>query len=88
MEAVDKSRTKGIIEMPTIVPDPPRAWGVKAALKAGKERLRQTVGSVTGRTIERMSVGRSAPIQVGSDRSVETHIGVMDEYNRGEQRRD
>ena len=35
MEAADKSRTKGIIEMLTVVSDPPRAGGVKAAPEVG-----------------------------------------------------
>ena len=38
MVAVDESRTRGIIDMPTAVPDPPRIGGVKEAPKTGKGR--------------------------------------------------
>ena len=38
MEAANRSRTKGIIEMLTTVLDLPRAGGVKAELEVSKER--------------------------------------------------
>ena len=48
MEVADKSRTQGIIEMLTIVPDPSRVRGVTAVPEVGKERPRWTVGIVAG----------------------------------------
>ena len=63
MEVADRSRTRGIIEMLTIVPDPPWIGGVKEAPEVGKERHRQTVGTVVGRAIEKVSAGRKGPIR-------------------------
>ena len=63
MEAANKSKTEGIIEMPTTIPDPPETRGVKAAPDTGKERLTQNAGTVARRTTGRVSVGRSSPIR-------------------------
>ena len=38
METANKSRTRGIIEMPRAVPDPPRERGGQGGAKAEKER--------------------------------------------------
>ena len=51
MEAVDKNKTKGIIEMPTVVPDPPGAGGVNAAPETRKQRRKQNVGTVAERVL-------------------------------------
>ena len=40
MMAADKSKIRGIIDMPTTVLDPPQAGAVKVALETGKGRLR------------------------------------------------
>ena len=53
LEAADWSKTRGIIEMPTTVPDPPRVGGVKAAPEVRKERSQRTFGSVAERAIKR-----------------------------------
>ena len=47
MEAADRSRTRGIIEMSTTVPDPPRVGGVKAMPETGKESPRRNAGIVS-----------------------------------------
>ena len=49
IEVTDKSRTEGIIVMPTVVSDPPEAGGVKPAPKTGKETPRRTSGTVCWR---------------------------------------
>ena len=64
MEATDMSRTRGIIEMSTTVPDPPRVGGVKVMLEAGKGRPQRTVGTMARRAVERASAGKSAAIQI------------------------
>ena len=40
MMAADKSKIRGIIDMPTTVLDPPQAGAIKVALETGKGRLR------------------------------------------------
>ena len=42
MEVADKSKTKGMIIMSIVVPNPPGEGGVKLALETGKESLRRT----------------------------------------------
>ena len=46
MEAPDMNRTEGTEVVPTAVPNPPRAGGVKAALVPGKGRLRRIASIV------------------------------------------
>ena len=58
MELANKSKTRGIIEMPTIVLDPSLVGGLKVALESCKERRRRTVGTVARRATKRVSVGR------------------------------
>ena len=41
MEVADKSKTKGMIIVSIVVPNPPREGGVKLALETGKENLRR-----------------------------------------------
>ena len=63
MVATDKSRIKGIINMPTAVPDPARLGGVKAVSEIGKQRPKQNVGTIIGRSIERSSAGKRTSIR-------------------------
>ena len=67
MEVADKSNTEGIIIMPTTVPDPLEARGVKPALETEKEIPRRTVGIVVRRATERASVGRRKLIRTNLD---------------------
>ena len=68
MAAADKSRIRGIINMSTVVPDPPQARGVKAAPETGKGRLRLNVGIVVEKAIEKMSAAKRRPIRTNLDR--------------------
>ena len=56
--AADKSRVKGIINIPTTVPDPPLASRVKEAPKTGKQRSRRKPSIVARRATEKASVER------------------------------
>ena len=67
MEASDRSRTRGIIEMPPRVLDLPQVGEVKATPEVGKERPWQNFGIVTGRVTKRASVGKSETIQTKPD---------------------
>ena len=67
MEASNKSRTGGIIIMPTTVMDPPRAGEVKPATETGKERSCGTAGIVIGRATRRVSARRRRAIRIDPD---------------------
>ena len=53
IEVTDKSRTEGIIVMPTVVSDPPEAGGVKAVPETGKESPQRNVGTVARKATRR-----------------------------------
>ena len=55
MVVVDKSKIKGIIDMLTIVLNPPRGGGVKAASKTSNQRLTQNASIVARKTTEKAS---------------------------------
>ena len=57
IEVTDKSRTEGIIVMPTVVSDPPEAGGVKAVPETGKESPQWNVGIVGGMATSRHMLG-------------------------------
>ena len=61
MEATDRSKTEGIVEMPTTIRDPLETGGVKA-VPGSKQRPKHNVAIVARKTTERASAGRSAPI--------------------------
>ena len=67
MEAVDVKKTEGIIVMPTKVPDPPKAGGVKTALEIGKESMHQIAGIVVGSATRRASARRRRLIRTNMD---------------------
>ena len=62
MATIDKSRVRGIIDMPTTIPDPPQVGGVKVAPETGKGRLKRNVGIMVGRATGKASVVRRKPI--------------------------
>ena len=67
IEVADKSRTRGIIDMPTTVQDTPRVGGLKAVPETDDRRLWQTVGITAGKATKRASAGRKRPIQTNPD---------------------
>ena len=67
MEAVDKSKTEGIIVMPTTVLDPPKVGGVKAVPETGKESPQWNVGIVARKATGRPRARRSAPVRINPD---------------------
>ena len=69
MVATDKSRIKGIIDMPTTVLDPPRVGGVKAVPETSKQRPQWNAGIVVGKAIDKVSVGRRMPIRTNLDQA-------------------
>ena len=62
MEAPNKNKLKGIIDLSTVVPDPPRARGVKAAPEISKPRPTRNLGIMAGMVTGRASVGRRRKI--------------------------
>ena len=69
MMAADKSKIRGIIDMPTTVLDPPRVGGVKAVPETSKQRPRWNAGIVVGKDIEKVSVGRRRLIQTNPNQA-------------------
>ena len=67
MVAADNSRTEGTENVPTAVPEPQQAGGVKAAPKAGKQRPTRNVGTVAKMATEKVSAGRSGLIWTNPD---------------------
>ena len=61
MEEANESKIEGIIVMRRVVSDPPKAGGVKAALKTDKERPRWNVSTVARKATRRVSVVKKAP---------------------------
>ena len=53
MQAADKSRTQGTEIVPTAVPNPPQAGGVKIMPEIGKERPTRNVGIVARKATRR-----------------------------------
>ena len=61
MEATDRTKTKGIIIMPTTILDPPEVGGFMLAPETGKESPRRNADIVARNSMEKVSAGRSAP---------------------------
>ena len=67
MVAAGKSRTEGIKNVLTAIPDPPQVGGVKAAPEAGKQRPTRNVCTMIKRATEKESAGRSMLIRTDPD---------------------
>ena len=61
LEAADKRKIEGIEGVPTTVPEPSEARGVKVASETGKESPRRNADIVARNSMEKVSAGRSAP---------------------------
>ena len=64
LEAADKRKIEGIEGVPTTVPEPSEARGVKVASETGKESPRRNDGIVVRKATGRASVGRRRLIRI------------------------
>ena len=69
MVAANKSRIKGIIDMPTTIVDSPQERGGMAVPKTGKGRLTRNVDTVARKAITKASAGERRPIRINLDRA-------------------
>ena len=67
MEAAGKSRNGGTMSVPTAIPEPPQAGGVKAVPEAGKIKPLRNAGTVARKATRKASVGESVPIRTDPD---------------------